>query len=65
MPTEGGRGQKSWKFADVLHGWSLRLIIMSNSHDFCQQEEIIFLLGESWTIWLVKQKKILYILIVV
>ena len=24
MPTtEGGRGQKSWKFADVLNGWSL------------------------------------------
>ena len=25
MPTEGGRGQKSWKFADVLDGWSLML----------------------------------------
>ena len=24
LPTEGGRGQKSWKFADVLNGWSLR-----------------------------------------
>ena len=23
MSTEGGRGQKSWKFADVLNGWSL------------------------------------------
>ena len=22
MPTEGERGQKSWKFADVLNGWS-------------------------------------------
>ena len=23
LPTEGGRGQKSWKIADVLKGWSL------------------------------------------
>ena len=23
LSTEGGRGQKSWKFADVLNGWSL------------------------------------------
>ena len=23
MPTEGGRGKKSWKFADVLNAWSL------------------------------------------
>ena len=22
LPTGGGRGQKSWKFADVLNGWS-------------------------------------------
>ena len=26
LPTEGGRGQKSWKFADVLNEWSPTII---------------------------------------
>ena len=29
LPTEGGRGQKSWKFADVLNGWSLSEFALS------------------------------------
>ena len=32
LPTKGGRGQKSWKFADVFNGWSL-LWKPNSSHD--------------------------------
>ena len=34
MPMVGGRGQKSWKFADVLNGWSL--ITFSLFFSWCQ-----------------------------
>ena len=30
MPTKGGRGQKSWIFADVFNGWSLTLTFKVN-----------------------------------
>ena len=32
---EGGRGQKSWKFVDVLNGWSLASFLRPYFHLFC------------------------------
>ena len=40
MPMVGGRGQKSWKFADVLNGWSLTPKI-----NWCSNFETVFWFG--------------------